>query len=190
MLLCMWYKQEYDISNRRPVFVVYRWENINEIFKHLRLLAHKIAGMKNSYFGVRLLLALSIITASCEKTGSNASPVPPDNGRTIRFVLYTDHDFSDDNSVIHFSIFIKKGSVYVFDTVTANILFDSTYTPRLIKDIPDPAHKIIVEKKVIGYNDVDLTAGFVYEIENVGSSWYVDTSKAGNPLKVIEYNFR
>ena len=146
--------------------------------------------MKNNRFQVYSLLALSIIIASCEKTGSNANPMPADSGRTIRFVLYTDHDFSDDNSVIHFSVFIKKGSVYVFDTVRANILFDSAYAPRLIKDIPDPANKIVVEKKVIGYDDADLTAGFVYEIENVGSSWHIDTSKAGNPLKVIDYNFR
>jgi hypothetical protein len=59
-----------------------------------------------------------------------------------------------------------------------------------IKDIPDSAHKIVVEKKVIGYDNTELTAGFIYEIENVGSSWHIDTSKAGNPLKIIDYNFR
>ena len=115
---------------------------------------------------------------------------PPASGRTFRFVLYTDQDFSNNNSVIHFSVFIKKGSVYVFDTTRTNILFDSTFAPMQIKDIPDPAHKIVIEKKVIGYDDADLTAGFVYEIENVGSSWHIDTSRAGNPLKVIDYNFR
>ena len=48
----------------------------------------------------------------------------------------------------------------------------------------------MIEKKVIGYDDADLAAGFVYEIENVGSSWHIDTSSARNPLKVIDYSFR
>lgn len=114
----------------------------------------------------------------------------PGSGRTVRFSLYTDQDFSNNNSIIHFSVFIKKGSVYVFDTTAGNLLFDSAFAPIQIKDIPDPAHKIVVEKKVFGYGDADFTAGFVYEIENVGSSWHIDTSSAGNPLKVIDYNFR
>jgi hypothetical protein len=87
-------------------------------------------------------------------------------------------------------VFIKNGSVYVYDTTAGRLLFDSAFTPIQIKDIPDPAHKIVVEKKVVGYDGADLTAGFVYEIENVGSSWHIDTSSAGNPLKVIDYNFR
>jgi hypothetical protein len=104
--------------------------------------------------------------------------------------MLAEQDFSDDSLVIRFSIFIKKGSVYVNDTVAANLLFDSAFAPMQIKAIPDPAHKIVVEKKVVGYDDADLTAGFIYEIENVGNSWHIDTSRAGNPLKVIDYNFR
>jgi hypothetical protein len=154
-----------------------------------RLLADKIATVKNNFLSVCLLLTLYTL-ASCKKNVTGESPVPADGGRTIRFILYTDQDFSTDNSVIHFSIFIKKGSVYVIDTGRSNLLFDSAFTPIRIKDIPDYAHKIVVEKKVVGYDNADLTAGFVYEIENVGSSWHVDTSSAGNRLKVIDYNFR
>jgi hypothetical protein len=116
--------------------------------------------------------------------------MPPVSGRTFRFLLSTDQDFSGNNAIIHFSIFIKNGSVYVYDTTAGHLLFDSAFLPMQIKDIPDPAHKIVVEKKVAGYDTADLTAGFVYEIENVGSSWHIDTSRAGNPLKVIDYNFR
>jgi len=115
---------------------------------------------------------------------------PPASGRTFRFVLYTDQDFSNDNSVIHFTLFIKKGSVYVYEPNQNNLVYDSAFAPMQIKDIPDAAHKIVVEKKVVGYDDTDFSAGFVYEIENVGNSWHVDTSSAGNPLKIIEYNFR
>src|SRR5215510_13836843 len=137
--------------------------------------------MKNNFFNVCLLLTLCITIASCIKDGSNVNPMPPDSGRTIRFVLYTDQDFSDDTSVIDFTIFIKKGSVYVGDTVASNLLFDSAFAPMRIKDIPDPAHKIVVEKKVIGYDDAELTAGFIYTIVNVGNAWHIDSSSARNP---------
>jgi len=146
--------------------------------------------MKNNFFKVCLVLTLCIAVASCKKDGPGENPTPPGSVRTVRFLLYTDQDFSSDNAVIHFSVFIKKGSVYVFDPTGNNFLFDSAYAPMQIKDIPDAAHKLVVEKKVVGYDDADLTAGFVYEIENVGTSWHIDTSRAGNLLKVIDYNFR
>ena len=146
--------------------------------------------MKNDFLNACLLLTLCTTIASCNKNGSDESPMPPGNGRTIRFLLYTDQDFSGNNSVIHFYVFIKKGSVYVFDTTRNNLLFDSAFAPIQIKDIPDAAHKIVVERQVVRYDDADLAAGFIYEIENVGSSWHIDTSRAGNPLKVIDYNFR
>ena len=145
--------------------------------------------MKNNLFNICLLLTLCIAVASCKKDGPGENPMPPVNARTVRFLLYTDQDFSSDNAVIHFSVFIKKGSAYVFDPL-GNFLFDSAYAPMHIKDIPDPAHKLVVEKKVVGYDNSDLTAGFIYTIENVGNSWHIDTSSAGNPLKVIDYNFR
>ncbi|HYJ65403.1 MAG TPA: hypothetical protein VEV62_16800 [Parafilimonas sp.] len=146
--------------------------------------------MKKISFNFCLLLTLCVIITSCKKNGAENSMTPPASGRTFRFVLYTDQDFSNDNSVIHFTLFIKKGSVYVYEPNQNNLVYDSAFATMQIKDIPDAAHKIVVEKKVVGYDDTDFSAGFVYEIENVGNSWHVDTSSAGNPLKIIEYNFR
>ena len=147
--------------------------------------------MKNNFFNVCLLLILCITVVSCKKKEAGEKPVPPPSGgRTFRFVLFTDQDFSTDNSVIRFTLFIKKGSVYVYDPNQNDLLYDSALAPIHIKDIPGPANKIVVEKTVAGYDDADLSAGFVYQIENVGNSWHVDTSSTGNPLKVIEYNFR
>jgi hypothetical protein len=146
--------------------------------------------MKNTFLKVCLLITLSVIYASCRKYGRDNGPIPSASGRILRFVLYTDEDFSEDSSVIHFTLFIKRGSAYVYDTIASNLLFDSAFAPMQIKEIPDAAHKIVVEKKVLDEDDTLLTAGFIYQIENVGSSWHIDTSKAGNPLKVIEYNFR
>jgi hypothetical protein len=59
-----------------------------------------------------------------------------------------------------------------------------------LKDIPDVAHKLVIEKTAPGNDDSDLAAGFHYEIQNVGHSGYIDTSKAGNNFKVIDYAFQ
>lgn len=106
---------------------------------------------------------------------------PPAIERKIRFQLYTNQDFSADNSIIHFSIFIKDAN---------RTLLDSALASMQIKDIPDAAHKLIVEKTVTGNYNSDLTAGFRYEIENVGISAFIDTSKAGNTFKIIDYAFQ
>jgi hypothetical protein len=123
---------------------------------------------------------LSIALGSCKKT------YPTDGGdpgidRKIRFQLYTDKDFSGETSTIKFSLFIRN---------TRTTLFDSSFAPMQLKDIPDAANKIVVEKVVSGNGNADLAAGFHYEIENVGHSGYTDTSKAGNAFKVIDYSFQ
>ena len=122
-----------------------------------------------------------VLATSCTKQYSSSGGNYPPTSRKIRFQLYTNQDFSTDNAVIHFSIFIKNGD---------RVLLDSALATMQIKDIPDFAHKIVIEKAVTGYDNVDLSAGFQYEIENVGFSWFIDTSRAGNPLKVIDYAFQ
>ena len=57
-----------------------------------------------------------------------------------------------------------------------------------IEDIPDAFHKLVIEKTVS--DNSDIAAGFRYEIHDVGTSSYVDTSKAGNLFKVIDYAFQ
>ena len=128
------------------------------------------------------IVALLIVTAeSCKKTYPSTDGGDPGNARKIRFQLYTDKDFSRETSVIKFSIFIRN---------TRTTLFDSSLAPMQIKDIPDAAHKLVIEKTVQGNDNSDLAAGFHYEIQNVGHSGYIDTSKAGNALKVIDYAFQ
>jgi hypothetical protein len=123
---------------------------------------------------------LSLTLGSCKKNDPSTDE-DPGIQRTIRFQLYTNQDLSDDNSGIKFSIFIRN---------THKTLFDSTFAPIQIKNIPDAAHKIIIEKTVTVSGNVDLSAGFHYEIENVGHSGYIDTIKAGNAFKVIDYAFQ
>lgn len=133
---------------------------------------------------IRIVAALAVlfVVVSCRKysAGNVLYPAPQ---RTIRFQLYTNRDFSGNTSVINFSIFIRNSNR------TANrTLLDSSLGSMRMEDIPDASHKLVIEKTV--NDNSDLAAGFNYEIPDVGNSWYVDTSKAGNPFKIIDYSFQ
>ena len=130
---------------------------------------------------ISVVALLMIIPESCKKTYPSTDGENPGIDRKIRFQLYTDKDFSSETSVIKFSVFVRDAHT---------TLFDSSLAPMQLKDIPDAAHKIVIEKVVSGHGNKDLSAGFHYEIENVGHSGYLDTSKAGNALKVIDYAFQ
>jgi len=127
------------------------------------------------------MLTVVVILGSCKKNYSSADVMYPGNDRKIRFQLYTSQDFSGNTSVISFSLFIRNAN---------RILLDSALAPMQIKDIPDAAHKLVIEKTVTGNDNSDLAAGFRYEIQNVGNSSYIDTSKAGNTFKIIDYAFQ
>ena len=132
--------------------------------------------MKN-FISLSLLLCLLIFSfISCEK---NVSPAT--SPRKIRFVLYTEEDFSSDNSNITFSLFIRNNT---------KTLFDSTLSTIKVKDIPNEANKLIFEKQVPNDDGSVLTAGFYYTIENVGLSWYLDTCSASTSFKTINYSFK
>ncbi len=135
--------------------------------------------MKKFSIGIFTVLAIVVIVTSCKKY-SLPGVTNPREERKIRFQLYTNKNFSENNSIIHFSIFIRNAG-----RVT---LFDSAFAPMQIKDIPDSAHKLVIEKTV--HDNYDLAAGFNYEIENVGNSWFIDTSKAGNAFKIIDFAFQ
>jgi len=131
-------------------------------------------------FFVTVVALLVVIGQSCKKTYPSTGGESLSGERKIRFQLYTDKDFSNENSVIKFSIFIRDAHT---------TLFDSSLAPMQLQDIPDAAHKIVIDKMVLGNNNADLAAGFHYEIQNVGHSGYIDTSRAGNVLKVVDYAF-
>jgi len=132
-------------------------------------------------FSISIVVLLIVTMESCKKTYPSSDGENPGTGRKVLFQLYTDKDFSAETSVIKFSIFIRNART---------TFFDSSFASMQIKDIPDAAHKIVIEKTVFGTGNADLAAGFNYEIQNVGNSWYIDTSRAGNVLKVIDYAFQ
>lgn len=127
-----------------------------------------------SVFGAALLLF-----ASCDDHGKEVSPSPV---RKVQFSLYTDKDFSNDNGLVTFKASIQNDK--------NQTLWDSTFAPMKLKDIPKAAQKIVVEKAVPGNVSSPLKVGFYYSIENIGNSWYVDRFEAGETLKKIDFNFQ
>ncbi len=127
------------------------------------------------------LIAGSVIFATilgCKK--HNATPPPPPT-RTIQYQLYTTQDFSTVKDSITFQLSMRDG---------ATVIFDSTLAPMRISEIPDNAHQILFKKPVpAGHEKSDLVVGFLYEIKDIGSSWFLDSSKAGSTIKIIDYNF-
>jgi len=120
----------------------------------------------------------SIFMLSCQKQTVQTSA---GTSRTIKFILYTNKDFSTNNDSINFSIHIKNPA--------STIAFDSTVTAMKVKDIPGPANKLVFQKTVPNDGSI-LTAGFIYSIKNVGSSWYLDTCGVNEKIKTIEYPFQ
>jgi hypothetical protein len=123
------------------------------------------------------MINISIFSfVSCKK-----DDLPMASPRKIRFVLYTEEDFSSDSSNITFSLFIRNST---------KTLFDSTLSTIRIKDIPNESNKLIFEKQVPNDDGSVITAGFYYIIENVGQSWFLDTCSASTSIKTINYSFK
>jgi hypothetical protein len=131
-------------------------------------------------FSTSVILAFAIIVpvTSCTKY---KLPVVPKSGRTITFTLHTEKDFSHDNHNITFSLFIRTHT---------QVLFDSLLPVMKIKDIPDSMHKLLYQKKLTNDDGSDLGVGFRYAIENVGTSSFVDSSKAGESFKTVDFSFK
>src|SRR5664279_266063 len=118
---------------------------------------------------------------SCKKQTTEQPPVNT-VPRKVQFVLYTDKDFSGNNGMITFELSIQK--------LTNQVLWDSVLPPMKIKDIPGPANKWIIEKWVPGNEPSLLKTGFYYAIEGVGSSWFIDSFKVRETIKIIDFNFQ
>ena len=126
--------------------------------------------------------SIILIGTSCKKQITYNALSSSKNLRKVQFVLYTDKDFSSDNNTITFKVSIKKSG--------NQVLWDSTLTPMKIKDIPNTAHKIIIEKAIPGNDPSLLKVGFYYSIKDVGNSWYLNAFNVGETFKVVDFNFQ
>lgn len=120
--------------------------------------------------------------AACKKQVAEKMCDGSDVFRKVRFSLYTESDFSNNNENITFTLSIRKS--------TGQVIWDSVLPPMKIKDIPNRNNKLIVEK-IVPVNDCSfLKVGFIYAIENVGISWFWERSNPGQTLKEVDFNFR
>lgn len=126
-----------------------------------------------------VILLLILLVTSCKK---ESTPAKDEVARKIQFQLYTDKDFSTDNHLISFRLLIQKED--------NTVLWDSTLASMKIKEIPGVTNKLVIEKPVPGNDPSLLKLQFLYTIENVGISWYIDTSSAGQKFKLVDFNFR
>ena len=143
--------------------------------------------MKSAFSRFSAFLVMVVSVIACQKqagsyntdnnTGTQTKP-----SRQVDFVLYTDQDFSADNHTIIFNPYIKDS--------TNHIIWDSTLPAMKVKDIPNLAHQVLISKTIAGYSNASLKLGFNYTLENVGYSWYLDSSKAGEAMKTVTFNFK
>jgi len=129
-----------------------------------------------------LLVSTIFIETSCRKQTVDPVTDNPAVIRKIQFTLYTQNDFSDNNENITFELFIQNSK--------NKILLDSMLAPMKIKDIPDFTHKLVIEKTVPDNDTSLLKVGFKYSIENVGNSWHLESFKAGEIFKLVDFSFQ
>lgn len=134
--------------------------------------------MKPQYAIAIFLCSILALTA-CKKS---APDVPTTLSRKVRYVLFTDQDFSNDDKKITFTLFIKK--------TNGLILWDTVLAPIKVKDIPDKNHKLIIEKMVPHDDNSTLKIGFDYAIQDVGNSWFFDILNPGEDFKEIVFDVK
>lgn len=129
--------------------------------------------------GAMLCVGFLMAIASCKK---GAETPPP---RTIWYILYTKQDFSEVQDTIRFRLHIHTTGT------TGRVLLDSNIAPMRVSQVPDSLHRLIFTKTVPpGHENEKLVVGFVYDIDNVGESWFLDSMNPGDRVKKIEYSFR
>jgi hypothetical protein len=134
-------------------------------------------------YKILTIAVLLIALGSCKKEQASLSGENNNNSQTrkVRYELYTKENFAGIQENIQFSLFMRNAG---------RSIFDSSLATMRIEDIPDSSHKIIIEKFVPGNDTSSLVVGFIYQIENVGISWYLDKFPAGDGFKLLQYSFK
>ena len=135
----------------------------------------------------RFLTPISIFTIACIAVScKKQQPQPPAASatQTVRFILYTNEDFSTDNDTVSFALTIRNNA----GMTNSRSVFDTTLATLRFKDIPGPANKLIIEKTVPNDGSM-LKVGFIYT-DRFGVGSHFDTVATNEKLKVFEYPFR
>lgn len=140
-------------------------------------------------FGVMLSMS-SLLWLSCTKNSefsdkyasASAGVLTANKERIVKFLLSTDKSFSEKDGLITFTLVIRDSK--------QKVLWDSVLSPMRIKDIPAKVNQLEIVKSVPNNNRSLLQVGFLYAIENVGYSWYLDAFNEGEYEKVVNFNFQ
>ena len=134
------------------------------------------------YVCIVVLAGGLLMTGSCRKSDGDGyggtSGLSPQ--RKVRYELYTREDFSGNQESILFSLFMRVGDKPVFDSALA---------PMKVEDIPDSAHRIIIERPMPrGFTDT-LIVGFGYAIDGVGHSSHDEVFPSGDTFRLVRFIF-
>lgn len=136
--------------------------------------------MKQLFFkpvAAGIALSVMIAAVSCKK--DNHKPTPP---KTVRYIIFTDQDFHDDNHNITFELRIHQ--------LNGRNVLDTFLAPMKISEIPDKAHALVFDKTVpAGHENETLQLGIIEEIEDIGIFGTFDTLGANEQHHTIERNF-
>jgi hypothetical protein len=128
----------------------------------------------NRYLLFSLLCSLVMIS------GCKNDDITRQSLRKLAFELFTDQDFSAETGTIIFK-------PVIIDNRT--VLWDSTFAPMLIKEIPASINKIAFQK-IIANNHSELKVGFEYTIVDVGTSGYYERAPDDGQFRKITFNFK
>ncbi|UAY51749.1 hypothetical protein [Ferruginibacter albus] len=101
--------------------------------------------------------------------------------RKIRYILYTNQDFSGDKDTIRFTLLMHNHT---------GKMFDSAIAPMTVENIPDFNHKIVIDRLIPNNDTSTFSVGFSYYIDNVGLAWSIDTCSAGVTYKEVRLDFK
>src|ERR1700755_3569563 len=95
--------------------------------------------MKYVYLPALMLGIIACLGSSCKKDKSTPAPSPISSStRKIKFILYTNKDFSNDDHNIAFQLHIANNDrTFGFDSVVANFK---------VKDIPHKPNQLTFER--------------------------------------------
>lgn len=126
------------------------------------------------------LLFIFVFSYSC-KNDENPIPEVPLK-RKVKFELFTTKDFSTYEGTITFKALINGSD-------RGRRVWDSTFAPMRVKDIPNEANKIAFEK-VIDRGELPKAIGFEYYLEGVGLAWYVEQVSELEYVKTVKLDFK
>jgi hypothetical protein len=151
---------------------------IAAIFAGMRKYVSTSSKLKRVVVKISVYLIVILFLAACKKQNSDC----PDTPRKVQFSLFTDTDFRNYADKVTFTLAIRNSR--------SQTVWDSVLPPMRVMDIPGRVNRLFFEKQLTGYGDSLLQVGFIYQVENVGISWYWKRSLPCEKITLVEFDFK